>query len=153
VWSPYIVIISSQLSSVGTALGYGLDDQGSRDRFLAGAGNFSLHHRVQNSSGAHPSSYPMGTRSSFPPISLHCVVVKHSKCTCTLHVVCLTSVRVPGESSYCIQMQRHGNRTFIMSPCPHVPMSPPQVCVGITKFQDFLAQVSSLFSLQFYIEA
>jgi hypothetical protein len=26
---------------------------------------FSLHHRVQNSSGAHPASYPMGTRSSF----------------------------------------------------------------------------------------
>jgi hypothetical protein len=31
-----------------------------------GAGNFSLHHRVQNGSGAHPASYPMGTRSSFP---------------------------------------------------------------------------------------
>jgi hypothetical protein len=25
------------------------------------AGNFSLHHRVQNGSGAHPASYPMGT--------------------------------------------------------------------------------------------
>jgi hypothetical protein len=35
-------------------------------RFLAGAGNFSLHHRVQNGSGAHPASYPMGTRGSFP---------------------------------------------------------------------------------------
>jgi hypothetical protein len=32
----------------------------------AGAGNFSLHHRVQNVSGAHPASYPMGTRGSFP---------------------------------------------------------------------------------------
>jgi hypothetical protein len=29
--------------------------------FPAGAGNFSLHHRVQNGSGAHPASYPMGT--------------------------------------------------------------------------------------------
>jgi len=29
-------------------------------------GNFSLHHRVQNGSGAHPASYPMGTRGSFP---------------------------------------------------------------------------------------
>jgi hypothetical protein len=38
----------------------------SRVRFLAGAGNFSLHHRVQNGSGAHPASYPMGTRGSFP---------------------------------------------------------------------------------------
>jgi hypothetical protein len=53
-------------SSVGIALGYGLDDQGSRVRFPAGAGNFSLHHRVQNGSGAHPASYPMSTRGSFP---------------------------------------------------------------------------------------
>jgi hypothetical protein len=30
-----------------------------------GAGNFSLHHRVQNGSGAHPASFPMGTRGSF----------------------------------------------------------------------------------------
>jgi hypothetical protein len=55
-----------EYNSVGIALGYGLDDQGSRVRFLAGAGNFSLHHRLQNDSGAHPASYPMGTRSSFP---------------------------------------------------------------------------------------
>jgi hypothetical protein len=47
------------------ALGYGLDDRGSRVRFLAGDGNFSLHHRVQNGSGAHPAYYPMGTRGSF----------------------------------------------------------------------------------------
>jgi hypothetical protein len=40
--------------------------RGSRFRFPAGAGNFSLHHRVQNGSGAHPASYPMGTRGSFP---------------------------------------------------------------------------------------
>jgi hypothetical protein len=49
-------------SSVGKALGYALDDRGSRVRFPAGAGNFSLHHRVQNGSGVHPASYPMGTR-------------------------------------------------------------------------------------------
>jgi hypothetical protein len=52
-------------SSVGTALGHGLDNRGSGVRFPAGAGNFSLHHRVQNGSGAHPASYPMGTRDSF----------------------------------------------------------------------------------------
>jgi hypothetical protein len=52
--------------SVGIALGYGLDDRGSRVRFLAGAGNFSLNHRVQNGSGAHPASYTMGTRGCFP---------------------------------------------------------------------------------------
>jgi hypothetical protein len=34
--------------------------------FQAGAGNFSLNHRVKNVSGAHPASYPMGTRGSFP---------------------------------------------------------------------------------------
>jgi hypothetical protein len=53
-------------SSVGIALGYGLDCRGSRVRFPAGAGNFSLCHRVQNGFGAHPASYPMGTRGSFP---------------------------------------------------------------------------------------
>jgi hypothetical protein len=55
----------SRESSVGIALGYGLDGRGSRVRFPAGARNFSLHHRVQNGSGAHPASYPMGTRGSF----------------------------------------------------------------------------------------
>jgi hypothetical protein len=53
-------------SSIGIALGYGLDDRGSRVRFPTGAGNFSFHHCVQNCSGAHPASYPMGTRDSFP---------------------------------------------------------------------------------------
>jgi hypothetical protein len=53
-------------SSVGIALSYGLDDRGSRVRFPAGAGNFSFHHRIQNGSGAHPASYPMGTRGSLP---------------------------------------------------------------------------------------
>jgi hypothetical protein len=47
------------------SLGYGLDDRGSRVRFAAEAGNFFLHHRVQNGSGAHSASYPMGTRDSF----------------------------------------------------------------------------------------
>jgi hypothetical protein len=44
-------------------LGYGLHDRGSRVRFPAGAGNFSLR-RVQNGSGA-PSD-PMGSGGSFP---------------------------------------------------------------------------------------
>jgi hypothetical protein len=75
VWSyastlPYVFmtwyLVKHRDSSVGTALGYGLDDRGSRVRFPAGAGNFSPHHRVQNGFGAHPASYSMGTRSSFP---------------------------------------------------------------------------------------
>jgi hypothetical protein len=54
-------IIFTSDSSVGIALGYGLDDWNSTVRFTAGAGNFSLHHCVQNGSGAHPASYPMST--------------------------------------------------------------------------------------------
>jgi hypothetical protein len=54
----------SSHSSVGIALGYGLDDWGSRVRFPAGAGNFSLHHRVQNGSETHPACYPVGARGS-----------------------------------------------------------------------------------------
>jgi hypothetical protein len=38
----------------------------SRVRFPAGVGNFYLHHRVQNGSGARPASYPMRTRGSLP---------------------------------------------------------------------------------------
>jgi hypothetical protein len=66
-------IEKSRDSSVGIALGYGLDDRGSRVRFTAGAGNFSLHHRVQNGSGAHPASYPMGTRGVKLTTHLHLV--------------------------------------------------------------------------------
>jgi hypothetical protein len=61
-----IIITESRHSSVSVALGYGLDNRGSRVRFPAGARNFSLHHRVQNDSGAHLASYPMGTKGSFP---------------------------------------------------------------------------------------
>jgi len=31
-----------------------------------GAENFSLHHRIQNGTGAHTASYPMGNRGSYP---------------------------------------------------------------------------------------
>jgi hypothetical protein len=51
-----LTILKSRDSSVGIALGYGLDDWGSRVRFPAEAGHFSLHHRVQNGSGAHPAT-------------------------------------------------------------------------------------------------
>jgi hypothetical protein len=54
-------IEDSSDSSVGIAL----DDRGSRVGFAAETGNFSLHHHVQNGSGAHPASYRMGTRGSF----------------------------------------------------------------------------------------
>jgi hypothetical protein len=48
------------------ATGYGLDHRGSGVRFPAGAGKFSLRHRVQTGSVAHPASYPVDTRGSFP---------------------------------------------------------------------------------------
>jgi hypothetical protein len=48
------------------ALDYGRDNRSSRARFPAGAGNFSLHHRVQNGYAARPASCPMGTGCSFP---------------------------------------------------------------------------------------
>jgi hypothetical protein len=59
--------VMPRLRMRGTAfsLPHGLDDRGSRVRFPAGAGNF-FHRRVQNGSGAHPASYPMGTRGSLP---------------------------------------------------------------------------------------
>jgi hypothetical protein len=56
----------SRNSSFGAALGYGLDDRGSRDRFPAGAGNYSLHHRVQTGSGPRLATYPVGLGGSFP---------------------------------------------------------------------------------------
>jgi hypothetical protein len=37
----------------------------SRVRLPVGAGNFSLHHRVQNGSGAQPASCPMDTGGFF----------------------------------------------------------------------------------------
>jgi hypothetical protein len=62
----HILLMQSRDSSVGIALGYGLDERGSRVRFPVGAGSFSLYHRLQNGSGAHPASYPLGTGGSFP---------------------------------------------------------------------------------------
>jgi hypothetical protein len=44
----------------------GLRAEWSGGRLVVETGNFSLHHRVQTGSGAHPDSYPIGTRGSFP---------------------------------------------------------------------------------------
>jgi hypothetical protein len=60
------LVTSPSCITAGIALRYGLDDRDSRLRFPAGAGNFSLHHRVQNGSGTHSPSYPMGNGGSFP---------------------------------------------------------------------------------------
>jgi hypothetical protein len=62
--NPYITSVLNHLHSVGSSVGiitgYGLDDRIMGVRFLARAGDFSLH-RVQTDSGAHPASYPMST--------------------------------------------------------------------------------------------
>jgi hypothetical protein len=58
-----VVVMMMMMMMIETR--YGLDDYGSRVRFSVGAGNFSLHHRIQTGSGAHPASYRMGTRGYF----------------------------------------------------------------------------------------
>jgi hypothetical protein len=50
---------SFKTKCVHSKLGYELDDRGSRVRFPAGAGNFSLYHRVQNGSWAHLAYSPV----------------------------------------------------------------------------------------------
>jgi len=59
-------------TSVSTATGYGLDDQIIGVRYPVGTVIFSLLHRVQIVSGAHPGSYLMGTGAS----SLGCKVTE-----------------------------------------------------------------------------
>jgi hypothetical protein len=59
--STYAYLYLSRHSSVGIATAYGVDDWMIGIRFSAGAGNFTLRHRVQTGSGAHPASYPMDT--------------------------------------------------------------------------------------------
>jgi hypothetical protein len=61
--SPLGLTYKSRDSSVGIALGHGLDDRVSRIPFpAAGTGNFSLHHHVQNGSGAQwvPGALSLG---------------------------------------------------------------------------------------------
>jgi hypothetical protein len=57
--------IIAQGSSLGIATGFGLDG---KIQFLAGARDFSLLHSTQTGSGAHPTSFSMGTGVSFPRV-------------------------------------------------------------------------------------
>jgi hypothetical protein len=57
------MIVKSHDSSVGIAVGYWLDDRGSRVRFSAEAGNFSLHHRVHNGHTQPPIQWVPGALS------------------------------------------------------------------------------------------
>jgi hypothetical protein len=58
--SAYRLSRISQWYSAGLRAGW------SEVRVTVRAGNFFPHHRVQTGSGAHPASYSMGTKASFP---------------------------------------------------------------------------------------
>jgi hypothetical protein len=58
----------SRDSSVVIATGYGLHDHTIGVRFPVRVGNFSPYYRIHTDSGAHPASYPMDARGSFPRI-------------------------------------------------------------------------------------
>jgi hypothetical protein len=50
---------------------YGLDDRAIEVRSPTGAEDLSSSPCVQNGSGVHPASYPMGTGGSFPGGKAH----------------------------------------------------------------------------------
>jgi hypothetical protein len=52
--------------SSSSSFGIELDNQGSSVQFLGGLGVFLLTTTSKMALGAHPVSYPMGTRGSFP---------------------------------------------------------------------------------------
>jgi hypothetical protein len=58
------ITVRSLDSSVGVATSYGLDDRGGRSLSPGMVKHFL--HVVHTGSGVHPTSYPMGTRGSFP---------------------------------------------------------------------------------------
>jgi hypothetical protein len=53
-----VYLVLAQWYSAGLRAGW------SGVRVMDEAGNFSLYHRVQTGSGAHPASYPVGTKGS-----------------------------------------------------------------------------------------
>jgi len=63
--APHLHFLGIHSSIIISAKVFGLDDRGFMILFPVGAGKFSLYHRVQNGSGAHPDSYLMGSRGSF----------------------------------------------------------------------------------------
>jgi hypothetical protein len=64
-WAFCSVWVFCHDSSVYVALGYRVDDRGSRVRFPTGAGNFSLHHRDKNGSGGLPTFLSNGYQGLF----------------------------------------------------------------------------------------
>jgi hypothetical protein len=62
--SGFLYFTLHPLKGAGIATGYGLDDRGVGVRVPIRA-KFSYPHVVKTGSGAHPTSYPMGTEGSF----------------------------------------------------------------------------------------
>jgi hypothetical protein len=60
------ICMGSRNSSGSIVSDYRLDDRAIEVRSPTGAEDFSSSPCVETSSGAHPASYPMGTRGSFP---------------------------------------------------------------------------------------
>jgi hypothetical protein len=58
-------VVINMRSGIGQWYGAGLRAGWSGVRDPAGAGNFSLHHRLQTASGAHPIFCPVGIRATF----------------------------------------------------------------------------------------
>jgi hypothetical protein len=67
VFAAVIIIVTTTTTTTTTTTNNNNNNnnRGSRVRFPVGAGNFSLHHCVQNGFGVHPASCTMGTRGSF----------------------------------------------------------------------------------------
>jgi hypothetical protein len=118
------VLKQSRDSSVGIATGYGLDDRGSSVRFPAGAGNFSLHHRVQNGSGVHPASYPVGNMGSFPGVKRPGYEADHSPPTSAEVKECVELyIHTPNTPSWRgAWLKQRDNFTFTFTlPCSQTP--------------------------------
>jgi len=64
----YPLVYKNRGNSFGIATGHGLDARDSGLRFPVGTVNFSLHHRVQTDSEAHPASYEVGTGGISPAV-------------------------------------------------------------------------------------
>jgi hypothetical protein len=85
-------------------MGYGLDDRGVRVQTKSG--NVSLYHSVETGFGAHPASYAVGIRGSFPGVKWPEREAEHSppssakvknawSCTSTLPIPALGPTQPP----------------------------------------------------------
>jgi hypothetical protein len=102
-----------------------LDNQGSKVWFPVGAGNFSLYHHFQNGSGAHPASYPVGTRGSFLGVKrLGCEADHSPPSSAEVKERVELYLHSPNTPSWRVVLLKHRDKftfTFYMQPsvCSH----------------------------------